>query len=498
MLWTPIRKATAALVGLLIGSGSGFVGYKVVQSIDRPHSCAPGVQWRGTLHECVGVSAGGSLYAFDPGFADIEREIGAQNKVAAARPRHVSIALLMPLTDSGIGAVLLHSLQGFAAAQRGQNEDPARPDPAIQLILANDGTGDAQWQPVVHRLAQMTGAPFNLRAVTGFLRSTSASKGAVSELSGDGIPTLGDTISADDLANNAKDTYRNLVRIASTNSDQAAALAYFSAIDPKRTMLVEEDPTNNPDDYVTTLAAAFQRRLSGTQYQPLVYPSPATDPNVAVQFENWVQTLCATKARTILFAGRYAELSKLIEAIGTRGCTDRSFTILTGDDASYLTSHLTAATPMPPGVTVDYGADAYPGSAMSVPASAGDSWQTGYQNFVSELAAMGIPSSAGELADGSAIMAHDAGLTATTAIEQASLSGGIPSLVEVADEWRQLNGVHKVVGASGWICLDNYGNPYDKPVPIVTIEAHGSTSLAGVTWPTGSAQTEPCVPPPNG
>ncbi len=50
-------------------------------------------------------------------------------------------------------------------------------------------------------------------------------------------------------------------------------------------------------------------------------------------------------------------------------------------------------------------------------------------------------------------------------------------------------------GASGWICLDNYGNPYDKAVPIVELAPDGSQRFVQIAWPEGQPPQSPCLPP---
>lgn len=61
-----------------------------------------------------------------------------------------------------------------------------------------------------------------------------------------------------------------------------------------------------------------------------------------------------------------------------------------------------------------------------------------------------------------------------------------PTLADVGDEWTLIKGSSgRVNGASGWICLDNYGNPYDKAVPIVELTPDRHARFVEIAWPTG-------------
>lgn len=103
------------------------------------------------------------------------------------------------------------------------------------------------------------------------------------------------------------------------------------------------------------------------------------------------------------------------------------------------------------------------------------------------------------LADGQAIVAYDAMATAVHAIRQATPQGSQhPELSDVVTQWPQVKGSLRVQGASGWICLDNYGNPYNKAVPIVELALDGSQRFVQIAWPEGHAPTPVRLPPKRG
>jgi hypothetical protein len=53
----------------------------------------------------------------------------------------------------------------------------------------------------------------------------------------------------------------------------------------------------------------------------------------------------------------------------------------------------------------------------------------------------------------------------------------------------------RVDGASGWICLDNYGNPYNKAVSVVELapDVPGRIRFVGLAWPTGKPTPKDCT-----
>ncbi len=69
---------------------------------------------------------------------------------------------------------------------------------------------------------------------------------------------------------------------------------------------------------------------------------------------------------------------------------------------------------------------------------------------------------------------YDAALTAVSAIQDATGgSVGMPSPSDIAQYWPTLKGSRTVQGATGLICLDNLGNPYDKAIPVVQYSTTG-------------------------
>lgn len=94
------------------------------------------------------------------------------------------------------------------------------------------------------------------------------------------------------------------------------------------------------------------------------------------------------------------------------------------------------------------------------------------------------------------IIAYDALTLAVHGIREATPDGGtVPPLADVGLQWPQVKGSLRVNGASGWICLDVHGNPYDKAVPIVELHADGGSRFVRIAWPEGKPPTGECLPP---
>ncbi len=194
----PLRRYLALLVTAALVAG-GWFGAGALAREDR--SCAPGVERPEGSEECVGVST--SAYDFDrPQLREVIRAIDRENR--SLKPgSYVTVALLEPFTASdpdNLGDVL-HEMQGAYLAQYRANHESNRKSPAIRLVLANPGATGAHWEFTVDRLEEMTKSPDRLRAVTGVGMSTENNKRAVKELTKRGIPVIGSSITADNLAN---------------------------------------------------------------------------------------------------------------------------------------------------------------------------------------------------------------------------------------------------------------------------------------------------------
>ncbi|MCW7946106.1 hypothetical protein AAW14_29955 [Streptomyces hygroscopicus] len=495
------RRYVALLLAAALVAVGAWGGLRLTQE-DR--SCARGVAHPEGSNDCVGVAT--TAYDFgQPRLTATVQAIDRENRRLKSGS-YVTVALLLPFTSSAPASLndILHELQGAYLAQYQANHAPTEESPAIRLVLANPGADGAYWRGVVDRLDEMAKGPDRLRAVTGIGLSTDANKAAVKELTRRGIPVIGTSITADDLANgqNGKDPFPGLARVAPTNTDEAAALASFAKVSAGNALLVYDKPG---DPYTQTLQSSFEKLLSGSPYQPQPFTPPADrtqEGTTANQFRQITQLLCVTPGSTdtILFAGRHTQLRQFINELGGRGCMDHRFTLLTGDEGSYLTGDgKLDRRALNSNLSVRYTALAHPDAWTKETATTGGSAAdaTALEDLIGR-AEQGPVGPIGSIAldDGELIIAHDAMQLAVQGLREATPTGeSVPPLADVVNEWAFIKGSHRVNGASGWICLDVHGNPYDKAVPIVELTPSDGSRFVRIAWPEGRPPAKECLPP---
>ncbi|MFI9629526.1 ABC transporter substrate-binding protein [Streptomyces sp. NPDC052042] len=514
-LWytTRQRVVTSVVAGALVVT-SGWYGIGRLTAPEN-RSCAPGVERPPGSDECVGVSGNG--YDFGrPKLTEVAEAIAREN--ATLKPgTYATVALLLPLTSTNeaMQTKMQHELQGAFAAQYRANHLSNGQVPGIRLVLANTGNNNLLWRPTVERLKTMTGAPDHLRAVSGVATSSTQVKEAVKELTAARLAVVGTTITADDIANGpGGDRFPGLARVSPTNQDEARALAHFGQVKADKALLVQD--TRTGDHYTDTLRAAFAALVKGTRYEPQLFTS-RSDPNdegtTANTFRQITHLICDTDADTVFFAGRHIQLRQFINALGSRGCQPRPFTILTGDEGSYLgRDKKLDRGALRRGVTVRYASLAHPDAWAAAERKGKDEAVTGgspadYRNFLDLLATVGRkpvgpigPTGHRDLADGQIIIAYDALSLAVHGIRQATPEGRLlPEPADVGEQWPRVKGSLRVSGASGWICLDNHGNPYNKAVPVVELAPRDARQrFVAIAWPERTPPGPNCLPPASG
>ncbi|WP_328680345.1 hypothetical protein [Streptomyces sp. NBC_00343] len=497
----PIYRYTALVVAAALVFGLVQLTRTLLHD-DR--ACAAGVARPEDSSECVGVSTS----AFDFGqrqFADTIRAMDRENRSLKAGT-YVTVALFEPFTATDADTMndVRHELQGAYLAQYRANHDDNGETPYIRLVLANPGSTGAYWERTVDRIVTMTTSSDRLRAVTGIGTSTDNNKKAVAELTRLHVPVIGTSITADDLANGqqGKDPYPGLARVSPTNTDEARALTAYAKVTADRALLVYDKPG---DPYTKTLQQAFATLLKGSPYGSWPFTPPAdrsqegSTPNT---FRQITDLVCDTDAKlnTVFFAGRHTQLRQFINALGRRGCQSRTFTVLTGDEGSYLTGDKKLdRTALQHGVAVRYTALAHPDAWVDkAPATGGSAQDT---QDLDKLLTTAKTSPVGpigpvSLDDGQAIIAYDAMRLAVHGVREATPDQQkIPPLADVGLQWPQVKGSLRVNGASGWICLDVHGNPYDKAVPIVELTPKGGSRFVRIAWPENRPPGKECLPP---
>ncbi|MGA4837338.1 hypothetical protein [Streptomyces sp. G45] len=471
-------------------------------------SCAAGVDERGGDDECTGVTDGS--YAFIDELRDVSARIKEENdRVTDSGKPYATIALMIPMTQRpdqrAERTEVLREVQGAYLAQYRANHE-SQEEPPIRLVLANPGRTMHRWKEVTDQLAAMSASrKHRLRAVFGFNLSVGRTEQTIDRLTNDkGIAVVSGPITADGLANDARHPrrYPGLAKVVPSNREQARALTHSLRVKPEETFLVEDTSSN--DLYARSLRAAFRAETKGTPYAPEQYEADRVTANDFVQMVN---NLCDSKATTVYFSGRPRALSHLVAALGKRGCAARPFRLVTVSGASTL-----ALDP-----SMDWGAFSY-GAGLTVEYTTIThevAWTTGRPprtgGSADDFNALGrlvrgsrSGSPVGDigptgLADGRTITAHDSALTAIAGIRNRVVAKDqVPSQRSIAAAWPRLHGRQKVKGASGWICLNSYGTPYDKAVAIVRLSPEPGQHIQfdKLAWPEGRPPSAQCTAEP--
>ncbi|OKI02482.1 hypothetical protein A6A06_15740 [Streptomyces sp. CB02923] len=525
---TWIRKAFTALVVLAVVVPAAVL---LPAKIGEPDLCAEGVVR--SAGECIGVN--GSGYDFGTGeIRQVTEAIRKENKRVADRNNSVTVAMMLPLQPKvpAERKQLRSELQGAYLAQYRANR--TEKTPLLRLVLANPGADYAQQERVVDQLAAMADSERdNLRAVTGFNLSLGATRTAIARLTGElKIPVLASRVSADEIANPDNPSgplrFPGLARIIPTNRQQADALANFhGGLRDAETVLVKD--TRPHDIYDESLAKAFSRPEPGPPGpKDQVYESPGiTEPGqTANHFALIGHNICESDARIVYFAGRPVHLRLFALKLSEVPCHGKKYTIVSGSGAATLDRYLSDADWKKlrgdggnPTITVQYAAPGHPDAwdtALRMwekdrqaetgrKPSAADrpAYLTDPREELRELRGLIGRQAVGDigpvqLEDSRTMLVHDGVRTIAEAVflANAQAVGSIPSRERVAAEWPRLEAAHRVRGTSGWICLTNGGNAYDKPVAVVQLDPHiRRVAFVGLGWPEKKPQPADCVVP---
>lgn len=505
-LWPagPLYQALLVIAAAIAVAAGGYLVYRSWFA-DEP-ACAPGVSKRGARHECVGVTDG--AYAYDRSLKEITKLIHEENKRVEEQAKDAvsppaTIALMIPMISDNPAEQqeYVEQVQGAYLAQYRANHNTNR-QPLIRLLLANPGRGYEHWPVVADQLARAASdEKQNLRAVAGINISLPETKAAIGHLTEKmHIPVVAGPMTADDIANDEKRPHRypGLARVAPGNADLADALAsYGKDIKPAETMVIED--IREGDNYLESLRKRFEELAEGAPNAPETFRSPPDfndEGNLANDFHQMVPDICTSAAKTIYFAGRPVQLRQFLIELGDRNC-DKHYTVISGSHASTLTvdekfaDHWDALT-KGAGITLRYAALAHPDAWGDKSTERTGGTRAALKELTGLLGQAGATPS--DLVDGRIIITYDAVGTAVQGIRNDTVGNvKMPTLAEVADSWLRLHGNNRVEGASGWICLDQYGNPHNKAVPIVHLDPRKKTAVFDrITWPAGRAPDVNC------
>jgi ABC-type branched-subunit amino acid transport system substrate-binding protein len=521
----PVTNVLSAVAMFALAAAGLSAGPALVGGL----RCEQGLTLRPGLVErdgqCVGITDGHFADQLLPELTAVSRLIEKQNRAAAAAKSSVTIALMLPMTpDNGPERQqVLREVQGAYLAQYRANHGPELGDqqPSVRLLLANPGRDYAHWQLVTAQLHTMAKDPaIRLRAVVGFNLSVTNTEKALHYLTDRGIPVVGGPITADETENvheNGKPRFPGMARTVPTNRDQAKALVYANSNTKKEESVLVQD-TRPGDSYNSSLANAFSRAVSpSTKPREFTSDGPQAQGNVANQFDDMVDKICYLRTRNIYFAGRPLHLRLFLHALVLSPCNDRTFQVITGSGASTLASYLSdqdwneLAARNAHGrrkVTLQYSAVGHPDTwARSTFQDEAKRFYLGERetdtsprNEMETLQKLSARFGArlGERVsweDSRAMTAHDSVWLAVSVMKRlmAGTAGEEPSLEDIRNAWRNTDGDEGVAGATGWLCLDNDGNPYNKAVSVVTLDPdRRSVRFEKAAWPerTPSARCE--------
>lgn len=447
---------------------------------ERRARCGDGVVKMGADHECVGVTDGSFIFAGH--LKSVEDKIRAENDLVeknADKEPYVSVAYMTSFTltddDSNSEESVRHELEGAYLAQHRHNRGDLSSSPKIKLLIANVGSSAAHWEHTVGELIDRKTSDDKLVAVTGLGPSDESNLKALVRLSDHDLALVASTMTTTKI----EDPKGRFVRVSPTNVDEAyAASAYLKKQKFRTAVVVQDDARKNY--YAKTLGDAFTEVFQDTDGHELVADRMTYDSSVRNAWQNELHymsgQLCDQKPEVVFFAGRGRHLTRFLDAIASRPCQKRKFTVITGDDTTNLTAKELAHA-AETGVRVLYTGLAHPDMWQKDPDSVSGPSASHFQPGGS--LDKWFPSDPRH--DGQAIMAHDAVLTAAQGVRMANLSQGEVDGPSVARMFHQMNSRQQVPGASGFISFQDDGNPRDKAIPILHLNAKGRSELVEVS-----------------
>ncbi|MGW2835597.1 hypothetical protein [Streptomyces sp. NPDC001286] len=405
--------------------------------------------------ECTGVTDGSdNSGVFGSPLRQVLGAMAAENSKVRAAP-HVTVAFLAPLsskdTAGGLAsAQYVDEVEGaYTAVEQANASDSTV---KIRMVLANMGADERYWKDTVDHLKAEKG----LVAVTGMGSGRRESVQAARELSKAGIPMVADTAGADGFDTtgtiDGKGRINGLVRAGFTNRTMLAAAADDLPGGTYTAALVKASGTGDlyaQSLYRDFLAGLKERLTSATDF--------TFDPggSLSVALPALTQELCATgrPIDTVYFAAPERYLPAFLTALSQRGCRNQPITIVAGPDTAGLSGAKLAGLRQPEApITVLY--PSLPDSEALKSSSNGN--HTLYRDFLQAFSRdhNGQTFSPGHATRGyGAVIAHDAVVTAATAIRNATPVTGLPQRQAVLDRLYALTG-NVIQGASGRFGID--------------------------------------------
>ncbi|NUT40864.1 MAG: hypothetical protein HOV86_12830 [Thermoactinospora sp.] len=417
--------------------------------------------------------------AFGSDLTAIMNRIAAEN--ADVMKKHpddfVTVIAVFPMTGALTDIALnresiRHGLEGIHLAQVWRNQQPSSP-PYVRVLVASDGPDD--WEPTVEAIKART-ADERIVAVTGLGASTDATWKTIQSLSASRYAMVSAILTSDELTG-----YRGLARVAALNSEQAqAGVAHARQVNPALRAVVVKD-LNPADSYVKTLAQSYDSSLTGKEREmELSFDSAARFSGTVLDVI--AERICNSAANTVLYAGRSEQLPALMMALSQRdACVRRRITVITGDDASEMNQKVDKIMWGDSSIRLFYTALAHP-AGLTLPDSpvlnaAKVRFVGGGTNSFERM----FPHES--LADGMAIMHHDAMFVVVETAKMFAREQDVPSPQDMAN--MLTSGTVVVRGASGTISIGEGGTRETKDVPILQLIPDGTSAFSGWVTVTG-------------
>ncbi|MGW5346949.1 hypothetical protein [Streptomyces sp. HUAS TT3] len=517
------HPVVSVVVILLVLAGAVVGGNRLYTILVPPElSCGKGMTATAKPVACVGVNLEGKPFTK----SDPERMRALQKEVRAANDavtgESTSVVLMLNLSpvddvDTVTYESLYHNIEGaITAVWRANNTAAYGSRPGVKLYLANMGSRYGSWERTVESVKQYARSE-RISAVVGLGQSTEQTRQAAAAISGQlHIPVIGSTVTGNSMNLDPADpTGKKLIpdmfRVSPTNTDTViAANQYVSGLKPAVTSMAVVADGVEGDDYTATLAAEAKVRFQAPDRTVTVLPytSPHDMPGGAGRYDYLVQqfslmhaNLCQAAPSAVYFAGRGRDLGAFVQTwVQGAPCGIAQLNILVGDDASEAIRDDAVLKGISSGrVTVAFTALASPEEwGNECP---GSDAKRNYDQFFSAFTGRPDPCTkqplattqgaqpplsfdpAG-LASGQAMLTHDAVVAGLSAARHEGAGVKNPGLL--TGILHQFYCAQMLPGASGWLSFGADGNPVGKPIPVVQINADGTTKTAALTWPSSA------------
>lgn len=435
--------------------------------------------------ECTGVSDGSDGSAvFGSDLKPVMTAIGGENQNVTGNGDYVTVAFLTPLTSKDANNLTVGQyvaeLEGAYTAIEEENNKNSRPK--IRLLVASMGSSEKHWERAVDQLLARRDAD-RLIAAVGMGLSQQETVEAARKLSKADLPMVGDLITADGFdatgAVDGKGPINGLARVALSNKDQLTAISKQLPSGPRTAALVSTSVTPNGtrDLYTESLSRGFRtiknlkKHLDDTsdfKFDPRGGPG-AILPTIGQNFCNTSKTI-----DTVYYAARVKYLPDFLDALAARSCHAQPITVITGSDAAALDPKTEALQDPDSPITVLYAS--FPSATQFHSSDNPDRalYNAFTTAFTSPHHGQQFP---GEHLTSSywGIVAHDAVLTAATALHHAAAHGdpaSLPNRYAVRNELYALR-YDAIAGASGHFGIDKNGNRTNTDT-VATVHRLGS------------------------